>query len=444
MKRILVVLAALIVLAGGWWAYANFMSPVIAEQAQNDGPTTLSEADAPADDLENVIWASGKLVPVTWASLSPMQGGTVTKINVSVGDWVQEGDVLLEVQNGMLTSQVEMAAAALDEAKAAHDKLMSGAGAADLAAAQAQLSAANASVALAQGRLLEAQSAVALARSELTIAQQQYNELASHPTQAEIAAAQAEVDIAQAAVTQAQASYNLVRGDPNIGSRPESLALQQATETLKAAQARYTLSTQGASQQELAVASAQIEAARARVTVAESQIPAAEAAVASAQAGVDSAQAALDKLNEGATESEIAMSQARVRSALASLVSAQVQLGQTQVIAPFAGQIGSVDIHLGELAAGGQPLILLGDTNTMQIETTDLRETDVARLDPGLPVEVTFDALPNRTFSGEIVRIAPVSTTDKGSTNYTVTVDVAELDEHLRWGMTAFTNISVK
>ena len=36
----------------------------------------------------------------------------------------------------------------------------------------------------------------------------------------------------------------------------------------------------------------------------------------------------------------------------------------------------------------------------MRVETTDLRETDVARLAIGMPVEVTFDALPDRTFRG--------------------------------------------
>jgi hypothetical protein len=34
-----------------------------------------------------------------------------------------------------------------------------------------------------------------------------------------------------------------------------------------------------------------------------------------------------------------------------------------------------------------------------------------------------------------------VSNTEKGSTNYTVDVDVTDLDESLRWGMTAFLNI---
>jgi HlyD family secretion protein len=65
----------------------------------------------------------------------------------------------------------------------------------------------------------------------------------------------------------------------------------------------------------------------------------------------------------------------------------------------------------------------------------------VVRLSTDLPVEVTFDALPGRTFQGRLTKIAPVSTTEKGSTNYTVQVDVTDLDKSLRWGMTAFVNI---
>jgi multidrug efflux pump subunit AcrA (membrane-fusion protein) len=58
-----------------------------------------------------------------------------------------------------------------------------------------------------------------------------------------------------------------------------------------------------------------------------------------------------------------------------------------------------------------------------------------------MSVEVTFDALPGRTFQGTITQIAPMSTSEQGSTNYTVTVDVADPDLSLRWGMTAFVNV---
>ncbi|RME66247.1 MAG: HlyD family efflux transporter periplasmic adaptor subunit [Caldilineae bacterium] len=379
-----------------------------------------------------------------WANLSTSVGGTVAHIHVSEGDWVKEGEVLIELENEVLKSQVEQAKAALAQARANRDKLLAGATEAEIAAARAEVAAAEAAVALAEGRLEEVQAAIESAEAQLNIAQQQYNELASHPTPAERKAAEAEVAIAQAAVNQAQANYNRVRGDPNIASRPEALALQQATEALKAAQAKYELAIQGPTPQQLAVAQAEIRAAQAQVTVAKSQLPAAQANVDAAKARLDSAKAALDRLLSGPTEEDIAIADAEVRAAIAALASAHANLRETQVIAPFEGQVGAIHVRVGELAVAGQPMVLLGDTRQMHVKTTDLRETDVVRLQPGMNVEVTFDALPDRVFQGTITRIAPVSTTEKGSTNFTVTIEAPEWDESLRWGMTAFVNIEVK
>ena len=122
------------------------------------------------------------------------------------------------------------------------------------------------------------------------------------------------------------------------------------------------------------------------------------------------------------------MAAAQVEAAQAGLSTAQAGLAQTQVVAPFAGQAGTVLARPGETATPGQALVMFGDTSSMHVETTDLRETDVTSLRTGMPVEVTFDALPGQTFKGTITRIAPMSNTDKGSTNYTVIVDVEKLD----------------
>jgi multidrug resistance efflux pump len=220
------------------------------------------------------------------------------------------------------------------------------------------------------------------------------------------------------------------------------MALQQATAALEAAKARAALTALGPTTQQLAVAQSQVDAARVAVQSAASRGPGAEAAVQAAVADRASAQASLDQIRAGATAEDIAMAQAHVTAAEAALARARAGLAQSQVIAPFAGQVGSVVVRLGEMATPERFLVLLGDTNTMHVKTTDLRETDVVRLQVGMPVEVTFDALPERIFSGEITRIAPVSNTEKGSTNYTVEVDVDELDPGLRWGMTAFVNIT--
>jgi HlyD family secretion protein len=75
------------------------------------------------------------------------------------------------------------------------------------------------------------------------------------------------------------------------------------------------------------------------------------------------------------------------------------------------------------------------------VETTDLDEIDVARVDVGQEVDVTFDALPDRVFTGRVKRISPMAESDGGGVNYTAIVELQELDPAIRWGMTAFVDI---
>lgn len=446
MKRVWIVLGLIVILAAGGWAYAAYVNPSLLPQPAETSAVDAEAASQEQEDseLDSVIWASGKLLPTVWANLAPLQGGIVQTLHVSEGDWVEPGDLLIQLENPAAESQVEISAATVAEAEAAHANLLSGAGEAEIAAAAAGVATAQAQVSLAAGRLLEAQKSVDFYQVEVRIAREQYDELAAGPTEAERAAAAARVEVAQAALDHAQAAYNTVRGDPTIGSTLlESLQLEQATKSLEAAQAEFAVATQGASEQRLAVARSRITEALSRVSVAESQVPAAEAGVQSAEAALASAQANLRRTEEGASPEEIAVSLARVGTARAQLASAQAHVAQSRIVAPFAGQVGALLVRGGELVSPGQILVLLGDTGSMHVETTDLRETDVVQLQSGQKVEVTFDSLPDQIFDGIITHIAPVSTSDRGSTNFTVHVDVPQLDANLRWGMTAFVNILV-
>ena len=390
---------------------------------------------------ENVIWASGKLLPARWAGLSPAASGTLRTLNVAEGDTVEAGAVLADLDNGILQSQVEVAKAAVAEAEAARSKLVAGATPTELAQAQADIAVAQGAVAQAQATLKQMQEAANAAETQIAIAQAQYNELASRPSPAERLEAQRKIDLARLALDQAQRTYDRVRGDPEIAARPESLALQQATADYEAVKAAYQVATRGPTREQLAVAQAQINAAKAQAQVARAQALPAEAAVKSAEAQVARAQAALDRVKAGATAEDRAVADARIKSTQAALAQAQAQLKQTQVVAPFAGQVGTINVRPGELATPGQPVLMIGDTSKLRVETTDLRETDVTRLKVGMPVELTFDALPGRAFQGKIARIAAMSTAEKGSTNFTVIVEMPNLDPSLRWGMTAFVNI---
>jgi multidrug resistance efflux pump len=432
MKRVSIILGLIVALAGAGCTGGQTGGPQASE---------TQKAQEEAAQAEAVVWASGKLVPERWAGLSPAIAGAVRAVHVSEGDAVEAGQLLVELDNGVMQSQVEMAAASVAEAEAAQANLLAGATPAQIAAAKADLAGAKAGVTQAQADLEQFRQAASAARSQVAIAQAQYDELASRPTRAELLQAQREINLAQLAVNSAQAAYDLVKGNPDIAARPEALALQQTTASLDAARAAYAVIAQGATRQQLAVLKSQVEAAKTQADVAAAAIPSAEARVGSAQAVVDRAQATLDGLTSGATTEERAVAEARVASARAALETARAQLAQTQVFAPFTGQAGSVSARPGEMATPGQALLTLGDTSQMHVETTDLRETDVGRLKTGMAVEVTFDALPGRAFQGKIRKMAPMSSAEKGSTNYTVIVDVPELDASLRWGMTAFVNI---
>lgn len=435
-RRVTIVAALLIGLAGAWWTYTRYQNQLAQQQEAAE-----AAAQAQAEDAGRVIWASGKLEPLRWAGLGLATSGNISAIHVREGEWVAAGQLLLEQENAGAESQVRVAEAAVAEAQASLDHLLAGATAAQVAAAEADLAAATANVALAAGQMLEVQAAIDMARAQVNMAQQQYNELASHPTEGEQTAAKARVAVAQAGVEQAQAAYNLVRSDPAIAARPESMTLRQMTAQLEAAQAEAALTTAGPTTQQLAVAAGNINIARTQLSAAESKAPGAEAAVRSALAQQARAQAALDNLLAGPSAEEIAIARARLQSAEAALASAQAQSRQSQLLAPFEAQIGALNVRVGEMATPGQYLVLLGDTRRMHVKTTDLRETDVTRLAIGMTAEVTFDALPERIFQGKLVEIAPTSTSERGSTNYTVQFEVAGLDPALLWGMTAFVNI---
>jgi HlyD family secretion protein len=95
------------------------------------------------------------------------------------------------------------------------------------------------------------------------------------------------------------------------------------------------------------------------------------------------------------------------------------------------------------MITAGQAIVALGDLGALRVETTDLSETDVARVREGQLVKITFDALPGKTLSGKVTRIAPMSTPGQSGVNYAVTVELDQTDPALRWGMTAFVDVQI-
>ena len=105
--------------------------------------------------------------------------------------------------------------------------------------------------------------------------------------------------------------------------------------------------------------------------------------------------------------------------------------------------ISAVNVNPNEWVAPGSPVLLIGDLDHLQVETTDLSEIDVAQISPGDAAIVTFDALPELVIGGTVVSIAPKADAGAG-VNFPVIIELDEVPTALRWGMTAFIDIELE
>ncbi len=94
-----------------------------------------------------------------------------------------------------------------------------------------------------------------------------------------------------------------------------------------------------------------------------------------------------------------------VLSALAAREKAALALEQTSVVAPADGIIAQADsFREGRFVSPGTPLFSLVETGDVWVEA-NFKETQLAHLNTGQPVEVVFDTYPDRTLEGTIQSI---------------------------------------
>jgi RND family efflux transporter MFP subunit len=132
-----------------------------------------------------------------------------------------------------------------------------------------------------------------------------------------------------------------------------------------------------------------------------------------------------------------------VIQAEANLATAQRNLDQATLKAPFDGVVSAVAVQPGGIANSGTAAITLVDRSTLHIEV-NLSESDAAKVQVGQPVTLTFDALPNVTLSGKVASIAPVATVEQNVVTYPVQVEFNPGDALVKVGMSATADIQLE
>jgi len=496
---------------GAWWEFLR---------GGSGATTTVQTATVSLGDVTKSVSTSGTVAAQSTSNLNFTTTGTgssrITKVNVTLGQQVKQGDVLAELDATDAQSALVSAKLGLGTAQSKLNQLLQGGTASTLASADqsVQQSQANYDKAVramqdlqkpADATTIEtAQQAVTTAQAQLQQARDARAKIDTDSS-ASVKTAQSGVTKARNALTAAeQAQTNAAAGvsstqaalynaetaycalsplpDPAVSFCPASdvapvLSGDQATlvgvtntgtiDQAKAAAAVLSANTsytkavsdkQGAdnavTSAEAALSDAKDALAKAKDGPTAGQIAVADAAIGSAQAQLDAAQAKLVTLQAGPTQEAVAAAQADIDTAAASLAAAkakrdetyagalpsdiqqqrqsvsqaqntvdtaQKNLDNTKLIAPFDGTVAALNNQAGDLAGTGTSAttaaIVLNTPDRVVLNLT-ISETDYGSVKVGQAGTAVFSAIAGRTFPIIIDAIGSNPTSTQGVVNY--------------------------
>lgn len=206
------------------------------------------------------------------------------------------------------------------------------------------------------------------------------------PATPEAQLAEAQANVQQAVSQEKQAEAQVAAA---IAARDQASAQARApiADAAKAAQdlARYEALVE---LDRNAVAAQQLDQAR-----AQARSTAAQAAAARRQ--IDSAQAQIDVARK-----QVTAAQATIAARRAQAKQAQVTLGDYRVTAPVSGQAVNRQVNLGSYVSPGTNLMAIIPDHIWV--TANFKETQLAEMRIGQPVDIRVDAFPDVTFKGHV------------------------------------------
>lgn len=346
-------------------------------------------------NLTATIGATGTVRAAQSATLAWKTSGTVEEVSVEVGDRVAANAVLASLQRTSLSQNVILAQSDLESARDQLESFHDSYG--DLGLAQAM-------------------EALAQAEDAVDSTQRRVNNLATPATQVKIDQAYANLILADKQLEDARDFY------ADFANRPQDDYLRASAQSqLSQAQAFYdsaerTYNAYISPSNDLDIAIAVAQAALAR-------------------AELEQAQENYNKIVGGPTQEAIAAAEARV-------IAAEATLKQAYIEAPFAGVITDAFAVQGNLVSAGTTAFTLDDLDNLLVDV-EVSEVDINRVEVGQTAFLTFDAIPDVEYEGQVISVALAGVVNQGAVNFRVTVQLTDPDGLVRPGMTAAVNVVV-
>lgn len=130
-----------------------------------------------------------------------------------------------------------------------------------------------------------------------------------------------------------------------------------------------------------------------------------------------------------------------LRSAEISMQNLQDAMNNYTITAPISGTIIEKDAKVGDAVKAGDTLCIVYDLSYLEM-SINVDELQISSISVGQQVQITADAVPDKTYVGTVTRVSMKGTANGGTTTYPVTIRIDDTDG-LRPGMNANAEIVV-
>ena len=403
------------------------LRPQQAKPASVDASYT--EAAPERRDVTNTLSGTGTLNPANTYTVKSLVEGKVLTGTIEEGDIVEESNVLYTIDSSDASTNFEKAEIAMQQAQRSYDKVV------DRQYVRAEVAGVVSSLKVTKGDEVTSGQEVAVIRdsSKMLLTLEFPAADAANFSVGQSAAVTLDGTFEQLDGTVTSVSGTDALSAGNLLTRTVTITVKNAG-GLTTAQAA-TASINGVSSIGSATFAYQAErtlTAQASGTVTSINVQ-------------EGSEVAKDDIILGLSGDDLTES---IQSASESLRSAEISMQNLQdamnnytITAPISGTIIEKDAKVGDAVKAGDTLCIVYDLSYLEM-SINVDELQISSISVGQKVQITADAVPDKTYVGTVTRVSMKGASNGGTTTYPVTIRIDDTDG-LRPGMNANAEIVV-
>lgn len=390
---------------------------------------TYAETTPVRQDVSNSLSGTGTLNPANTYTVKSLVDGKILTGGFEEGDKVEEGDVLYTIDSSDASTNLEKASIALQQAQRSYDKTV------DLQYVRAEVDGTVSSLKVAKGDQVTSGQEVAVIRDSSKML---LNLLFP-------AADAASFSVGQSADVMLDGTFETLKGTITAITGTDELStgnLLVRTVTIRVNNAGGLTTAQAATASvngvsSIASATFAYQAERTLTAQAGGTVSAINVQEGDA---VSKGDILIELTGDDLTESIQSASES-LRSAEISMQNQQDNMSNYTITSPISGTIIEKDAKQGDALTSGSTLCVIYDLSYLEM-VINVDELQIGALSVGQKVQITADAVADKTYVGTVTRVSMKGSSSGGTTTYPITIRIDNTDG-LRPGMNANAEIVV-